>query len=80
MVTALGDTEALAELIGAGGVDTAQVCYSLLNPSADHPVPTGFPAQDFGRLLEWCRAQGVGVWPLAGKTLHMRRNHDRETL
>lgn len=60
-ITALGDTEALHELIGAGVPDTAQVCYNLLNPSADYAVPSRFPAQDFGRLLDLCRAQRVGA-------------------
>jgi aryl-alcohol dehydrogenase-like predicted oxidoreductase len=59
--TALGETEALHELIGGGAVDTAQVCFNLLNPSAAHPVPAGFPAQDFGRLLDRCRSARVGA-------------------
>ena len=59
--TALGDTDALHELIGAGAVDTAQVCFNLLNPSAAQPVPAGFPGQDFGRLLDRCRSAGVGA-------------------
>jgi aryl-alcohol dehydrogenase-like predicted oxidoreductase len=42
-------------------LDTAQVCYNLLEPSAGVAVPAGFPAQDFGRLLDHTRRQGVGV-------------------
>ena len=60
-ITALGDTAALLELIDAGVLDTAQVCFNLLNPSAAHEVPAGFPAQDFGRLLLRCRERGTGV-------------------
>jgi aryl-alcohol dehydrogenase-like predicted oxidoreductase len=60
-ITALGDTAALHEVVGAGVLDTAQVCYNLLNPSAGEPVPAGFPAQDFGRLLPRCRERGTGV-------------------
>ncbi len=59
--TALGDTDALHEVIGEGIFDTAQVCYNLLNPSACQPLPARFPGQDFGQLLSGCRAQGVGV-------------------
>lgn len=59
--TALGETEALHELIGAGAVDTAQVCFNLLNPTAAYPVPAGFPGQDFGRLLDRCRSARVGA-------------------
>ncbi|HET9489733.1 MAG TPA: aldo/keto reductase, partial [Methylomirabilota bacterium] len=50
-MTALGDTPALHQVFDSGGVDTAQVCYNLLNPSAGMELPPGFPAQDFGRLL-----------------------------
>ena len=59
-ITALGETDALHRVI-EGAVHTAQVCCNLLNPSASHPVPFGFPAQDFGRLLDRCRERGVGA-------------------
>src|SRR5213594_453742 len=59
--TALGETASVLDVIGAGRARTAQVCYNLLNPSAGHPLPPGFPAQDFGRLLERCREQQMGV-------------------
>ena len=60
-VTALGDTAALLPVIDAGVLDTAQVCYNLLEPSAGHEVPAGFPAQDFGRLLVRCRERRTGA-------------------
>ncbi len=60
-ITALGDTPALHEVIDAGLVHTAQVCFNLLNPSAGYPIPAGFPASDFGRLLSRCAAQRTGV-------------------
>ena len=60
-ITALGDTAALLPVIDAGVLDTAQVCYNLLNPSAAHEVPAGFPAQDFGRLLARCRERRTGA-------------------
>ncbi|OLB09990.1 MAG: hypothetical protein AUG14_03565 [Candidatus Rokubacteria bacterium 13_1_20CM_2_68_19] len=60
-ITALGETASVLDVIGAGRARTAQVCYNLLNPSAGHPLPPGFPAQDFGRLLERCREQQMGV-------------------
>jgi aryl-alcohol dehydrogenase-like predicted oxidoreductase len=60
-ITALGDTAALHQIIDAGAVDTAQVCYNLLNPSAGTEVPAGFPAQDFGRLLAHTSARRMGV-------------------
>jgi aryl-alcohol dehydrogenase-like predicted oxidoreductase len=60
-ITALGETTALHQLLDTGVLDTAQVCYNLLNPSAGVEVPAGFPAQDYGRLLEHTRQQQMGV-------------------
>jgi len=60
-ITALGETAALHRVLDAGGLDTAQVCYNLLNPSAGVAVPPGFPGQDFGRLLDRARRQRVGT-------------------
>jgi len=60
-ITALGETASVREVVGTGRARTAQVCYNLLNPSAGHPLPPGFPAHDFGRLLEHCQEQRMGV-------------------
>ncbi len=60
-MTAIGDTPAVHQVIDSGAIDTAQVCYNLLNPSAGMPVPPRFPAQDFDRLLTHTRAQRMGV-------------------
>jgi aryl-alcohol dehydrogenase-like predicted oxidoreductase len=60
-ITALGDTPAIHRVIDARVLDTAQVCYNLLNPSAGSALPAGFPAQDFGRLLDRTRAADMGV-------------------
>ncbi len=60
-MTGLGETAALHQLIDTGVLDTAQVCYNLLNPSAGSAVSTGFPAQDFGRLLDHTQQQRMGV-------------------
>jgi aryl-alcohol dehydrogenase-like predicted oxidoreductase len=60
-ITALGDTGAVHQVIDASVIDTAQVCLNLLNPSAAVAVPAGFPAQDFGRLLDRARERGVGA-------------------
>ncbi len=60
-ITALGETEALHRVLGAGAVHTAQVCLNLLNPSAARPVPPGFPTQDFRGLLDLGRSRGTGA-------------------
>lgn len=60
-ITGLGDAGALHRVIEAGALDTIQVCYNLLNPSAGMEVPPGFPAQNFGGLLTRAREQRMGV-------------------
>ena len=60
-ITALGETAALHEVLDAGLVHTAQVCFNLLNPSAAHALPPRFPGQDFGRLLDHAAASRTGV-------------------
>jgi aryl-alcohol dehydrogenase-like predicted oxidoreductase len=60
-ITALGEAAALHRVLDAGVLDTAQVCYNLLNPSAGVAVPAGFPGEDFGRLLDHARRQRVGA-------------------
>jgi aryl-alcohol dehydrogenase-like predicted oxidoreductase len=59
--TAVGDTPALHRVTDARVLDTAQVSYNMLNPSAGAALPAGFPAQDYGRLLARTREAGVGV-------------------
>jgi aryl-alcohol dehydrogenase-like predicted oxidoreductase len=60
-ITALGDTAAVHEVVEAGLVHTAQVCYNLLNPSAGHALSPGVQAQDFGGVLARCAKRATGV-------------------
>src|SRR6266508_3151567 len=60
-VTALGETGALHRALASGAIDTAQICLNLLNPTAAHDVPEGFPGQDFDGLALLAREQGVGT-------------------
>jgi aryl-alcohol dehydrogenase-like predicted oxidoreductase len=60
-MTAIGDTPAVHRVLDAAAVDSAQVPFNLLNPSAGVVVPSGFPGQDFERLLARTRAQRIGV-------------------
>ena len=60
-MTALGETAALHEVLDAAMVQTAQVCFNLLNPSAAHALPPRFPGQDFGRLLDHAAKSRTGV-------------------
>jgi aryl-alcohol dehydrogenase-like predicted oxidoreductase len=60
-ITAVGETPALHSVVEARQFDTAQVPYNLLNPTATHGVPRGFPAHDFAELLGRARAVGMGT-------------------
>jgi len=60
-LTAVGDTAALHQAIDSGAFDSAQVVYSMLNPSAAVALPANYPAQDYARLFDHTRAAGTGV-------------------
>ena len=60
-LTAVGETNALAQVIDAGGFASAQVVYNMLNPSAATDLPPHYPAQDYGRLFDHTHHAGVGV-------------------
>jgi aryl-alcohol dehydrogenase-like predicted oxidoreductase len=60
-ITAIGDVTALHQAIDAGVFHSAQVSYNMLNPSAGEAVRMGYPAQDYGKLLERATAKGVGT-------------------
>jgi aryl-alcohol dehydrogenase-like predicted oxidoreductase len=69
-ITAIGDADALAEVIRAGGFATAQVPYNLLTVSRS---PGG--GIDDGPIVRACAAAGVGVIAirvLAGGALALR--------
>lgn len=57
----LGDSRALHELIDSGEFHSIQAYYNLLNPSASQPVPRGFSALDYGRLIDRAAVKGMGV-------------------
>ena len=60
-ITAIGDTEALHQVIDAQLIDSAQVSYNMLNASAAVALPPRYPAQDYGRLFDHTQKAGVGV-------------------
>jgi aryl-alcohol dehydrogenase-like predicted oxidoreductase len=57
----LGDPKALHEVIDSGEFHSVQAYYNLLNPSAGQPVPQGFTALDYGRLIDRAAGKGMGV-------------------
>src|SRR5262249_38767933 len=60
-ITALGEVPAILRVIESGRIDSAQVYFNLLNPSAAGPVPTSWPVYDFNGMLEACDAHGVAA-------------------
>jgi aryl-alcohol dehydrogenase-like predicted oxidoreductase len=60
-ITAVGDTQALHQIIDAKVIDSAQVSYNMLNASAATALPPNYPAQDYGRLFDHTQKAGVGV-------------------
>jgi L-galactose dehydrogenase/L-glyceraldehyde 3-phosphate reductase len=60
-ITAIGDTQALHQIIDAEVIDSAQVSYNMLNASAATALPPNYPAQDYGRLFDHTQKAGVGV-------------------
>jgi L-galactose dehydrogenase/L-glyceraldehyde 3-phosphate reductase len=59
--TALGDARACRQMVDSGRFDAAQVYYNLLNPSAARRMPARWTGQDFGGLIDACKAQGTAV-------------------
>src|SRR6201988_1702184 len=60
-ISAVGDTDALHQVIDSGAFDSAQIVYNMLNPSAGEGLPQNYPAQDYRRLFDRTKAAGVGV-------------------
>jgi len=60
-ITALGETRAITRVIESGRIDSAQVYYNLLNPSAGRGLPAGWPTYDFGGVLDACARVGVAA-------------------
>jgi len=63
-LTALGDTDAIRQVVDSGRFDTVQVVYNMLNPSAAGPIPSGFPGQDFACLLDRTKAAEMGTFAI----------------
>ena len=60
-ITALGDGNSCRQVVESDRIDTAQVYYNLLNPSAGQSMPTQWLGQDFSNLIQACKTHDVGV-------------------
>ena len=81
--TALGDNGLCQDLIRTGRVDTAQVYYNMLNPSAGAASGNMPAGQPFYGLLDACAEMDVGVIAiraLAAGVLATKERHGREVI
>jgi len=81
-VTALGGPDSCRRLIESGRIDTAQIYYNLLNPSAGRAIGDTWSTTDFAGLIDACDAHGVGVLAIrafAAGVLATRERHGRES-
>ena len=79
-MTALGDPDALRQVVDAGRFDVAQVYYNLLNPTALQSREP-WNSTDFNGLLKRCAAQDMGTMGIrifAGGHLASDIRHGRE--
>ena len=79
--TALGDANACRAVVESGRVDTAQVYYNLINPSAGFDIKGRWHSDDYTGLLKSCQLFNVGVLGIrvyAAGILASRVQHGRE--
>jgi aryl-alcohol dehydrogenase-like predicted oxidoreductase len=58
----LGEVAALHQLVDSGEFHGFQAYYNLLNPSAGQPVPRGFSALDYRRIIDRAAGNGMGAF------------------
>lgn len=63
-LTGTGDSDALRTVLRSGRVDTAQVPFHLLNPSAGRTMPVGFRDTDYGAVFRDCEELNLGVFAI----------------
>lgn len=63
-LTGTGQPDALRTVLRSGRIDTAQVPFHMLNPSAGRAMPPGFAETDFGNIFSDCLELNVGVFAI----------------
>lgn len=63
-LTGTGQPDALRTVLRSGRIDTAQIPFHVLNPSAGRAMPANFRETDYGNVFEDCRAMQVGVFAI----------------
>lgn len=60
-ITALGETKAIVKVLKSNRIDSAQVYYNLLNPSAGFTPPPSWPCYNFTSVMDTCREHNVAI-------------------
>lgn len=63
-LTAIGQAGPLHEVVASGQFANIQVPFSLVNPSAGHPVPSNFEEANYGQIIAECERQKMGVFAI----------------
>lgn len=63
-ITGTGRPDSLRAVLRSGRVDTAQIPFHMLNPSAGRSMPAGFDETDFGLVFRDCQELNVGVFAI----------------
>ncbi len=63
-LTAVGQADALREVVDSGEFDTIQVPFNIMNPSAGLHVPDEYPEADYGNIIGLARQHDMGVFAI----------------
>ena len=80
-ITALGDIDAINEVVLSDCFDVAQIYYNLLNPSASFSSPGKWNDQNFSNLIKNCKSKDMGLMNIriyAAGYLATEKRHGRE--
>ena len=80
-ITALGDIDAINEVVLSDCFDVAQIYYNLLNPSASFSTRGKWNDQNFSNLIKNCKSKDMGLMNIriyAAGYLATDKRHGRE--
>jgi len=80
-ITALGDIDAINEVVLSDCFDVAQIYYNLLNPSASFSSPGEWNDHNFSNLIKNCKSKDMGLMNIriyAAGYLATDKRHGRE--
>ena len=80
-ITALGDIDAINEVVLSDCFDVAQIYYNFLNPSASFSTQGKWNDQNFSNLIKNCKSKDMGLMNIriyAAGYLATEKRHGRE--